>query len=206
MRLWNPIVPLLVSVALANCQAGIIEYEIQGRTSATVGSTFYQNVDFSINFAIDENSTDQFSEQNRGAYSGGVTTLSIPQAGIVAAVSSNITGLFLQDFGSTILNLVDPANFFGSAALGLNFGQSVFTTVDSLTPFNEPTPDPTSAQGGLAIQFSGNLPNVTLNSISSASVSNGTATVPEPSSAAFVMLFAFGMCTQRRRGRRRKAV
>ena len=164
----------------------------------------FQRIVDAIEFIIDDTTPDQFPESNRGAFAGGTTVVSIPEAGINSAVSTNIDGLFLQDFGSTILNLVSTNNFFGSVALGLIWNQSgVLGSVDSINPISDSAPDPNAAQGGLTLQFAGGQPNVTLNSVSSARLTTQIAAVPEPSGSMLMMVFAFAMSWQRKRPRKK---
>ncbi len=202
-KLW-PWILVLAGATTNISNAGVLKYEITGTTSATVGSTFFSNTDFAIEFIIDDTTPDQFPESNRGAFAGGTTVVSIPEAGINSAVSTNIDGLFLQDFGSTILNLVSTNNFFGSVALGLIWNQSgVLGSVDSINPISDSAPDPNAAQGGLTLQFAGGQPNVTLNSVSSARLTTQIAAVPEPGGSMLMMVFAFAMSWQRKRPRKK---
>ena len=197
---------MLAGTTASVSDAGVLTYEIKGTTSATVGSTFFSDTAFTIEFSIDEDSPDLFPEANRGAYAGGTAVLSIPEAGINSATSTNVDGLLLQDFGTTILNLVSANNFFGGVALGLLWNQSgVLGSVDEINPISGSAPNPDSAQGGFTWQFDGGEPNVTLNSVSSSSLTTRSAAVPEPGGAMMMMVFAFAMSLQRRRPRRQIA-
>ena len=198
-------VVLLSSLFASTAIAELVTYQFTGRTQATVGNSFgnrfFSDAFFEILLSIDDDTADQFPNQdNRGAFSGATTTLSIPAAEINNAVSTNVTGILQEDFGSTRFRLVDPNNFFGSAALGLGFNTSVIPDADSINPFNDPTPAPSNFEGGLQWQFLLG-PNVTFNSVHEVSVSNfSTAGVPEPTS--FTM-FAIGLLAVSFKRRRR---
>ena len=142
---------LLPSIA----DAEMVIFEFTGRTQATIGGTFFNDVAFEVTSTIDDSSVDQMPFQNgRGAFAGAVTTLSIPAAGINDAVSTNVTGVFQEDFGNSRFRLVDPSNFFGQAGLGVFFGQTgVILDPNSIAPFAEPIPTPTSIEGGLPFQL-----------------------------------------------------
>ena len=194
-------VVLLSSLFASTAIAELVTYQLTGRTQATVGNTFFDDAFFEILISIDDDTADQFPNQdNRGAFSGATTILSIPDAGVNNAVSTNVTGILQEDFGSTRFRLVDPNNFFGSAALGLGFNTSVIPDADSINPFNEPTPAPTNFEAGLQWQFLLG-PNVTFNTVREVSVSNfSVAGIPEPTS--FTM-FAIGMLAVSLKRRRR---
>ena len=201
LLLSSVVIFLTTSVFGSTAVAELVSFRLTGRTQATVGNTFFNDAEFEISVSIDDAAVDQFPNQgNRGAFSGATTTLSIPSAGINNAVSTNVTGILQEDFGQTRFNLVDPNNFFGQAAIGVGFNSSVIPDADSINPFNEPTPAPTNFQGGLQWQFLLG-PNVTFNSISEVTVTNGTISgVPEPTS--FTM-FAMGLLAVSLKRRRR---
>ena len=198
------VVILLTSNLVASTAvAEMVIYRLTGRTQATIGGTFVNDVAFEITSTIDDDSVDQFPFQNnRGAFAGAVTTLSIPSAGINDAVSTNVTGILQEDFGNTRFRLVDPSNFFGSAAIGVGFNTSVLPDADSISPFNEPTPAPTNFEGGLPWQLLLG-PNVTFNSVREVTVTSSFATptgVPEPTS---YMMFGMGLLAVSFKRRRR---
>ena len=193
------------SLFASNAVAEMVTFELTGRTQATVDNVFYDDIAFEVTSTIDDSSVDQMPFQNgRGAFAGAVTTLSIPSLGIVDAVSTNVTGILQEDFGNTRFRLVDPSNFFGSAALGVSFETpGVIPDVNSINPFAEPTPTPDNFEGGLQWQLLLG-PNVTFNSVREVTAMNGsgllTLGVPEPTS--FTM-FTMGMLVVSLKRRRR---
>ena len=189
--------------------AEMVTFQLTGRTQATIDGTFFNDVAFEVTSTIDSNSPDLFPEpfnSGRGGFAGAVTTLSIPTAGIFDAVSTNVTGIVQEDFGSSRFRLVDPSNFFGQAALGVGFNTSgVLPDPNSINPFIDPTPTPSNFEGGLPWQLLLG-PNVTFNSVREVTASSGfssvtgTAGIPEPTS--FTM-FGIGLLTISMKRRRR---
>ena len=188
--------------------AEMVTFQFNGRTQATVGGTFFDDVAFEVTSTIDSDSPDLFPESfnsSRGGFAGAVTTLSIPTAGIFDAVSTNVTGIVQEDFGSSRFRLVDPSNLFGQAALGVGFNNSgVFPDPNSINPFIDPTPTPTNFEGGLQWQLLLG-PNVTFNTVrevtasSSFSSVTGTAGIPEPTSFTMFALGLLAVSLKRRR-------
>lgn len=169
--------------------AAPVTYLFNGNTQATVGTMFFPSLDFTINFTIDSDAVDQFPmQQGRGAFSGGQALVSIPDIGLVDGISTNVTGLLLEDFGSLErLRLVDPSNFFGSAGIAAQWNSGgAIADPTVVSPLLEPVPPVDNDEGGLTWQFDNFAQNVTFNSVAALSVENGATAVPEPS--------AIGLC------------
>ena len=204
-----PVVFLLCLFSTATAE--LVNFEITGLTQVTVDSVFFDDVDFEILVSIDSEEEDRFPFDNgRGAFGNATTILSIPDAGIVDALATNITGITQEDFGGNQnFLLVDPNNFF-NPALRLTFnGSGAFDNANSINPLNDPLPGLNSSGfGGVNWQlFIGPgvvSPRITFNTINQASVSisnaSASANVPEPTS--FVMV-ATGLLTVSLRRRRR---
>ena len=186
------------------CLRADITYEFLGLGQATIDSDFHNNIRFEIKFSIDENEDDLNPEANRGAFANGTATLSIDSLGINDVLATNITGLLLEDFGSTRLHLIDSNSFFDGSGLTAEWGTSgIFSDVNSVNPYNEPVPTPDRFQSSLAWNLA-NGQEVALNTIFALRTRNGEPLVatPEPASA-FMFLAVVLPLTMRRRRRRR---
>lgn len=195
---------LFCSSLLNTASAELVSFAFKGRTQATIDGTFFPSLDFNVLVSIDDTSPDQFPFQNgRGGFLGATTTLTIPDAGIFDAQSTNVTGIVQESFGNNSrLRLVDGNNLFGSAALGVSWNSAVFPDPDSLNPLLEPLPAPTNAEGGLQWQLLLG-PNVTFNSVFEVAVANvastGSANVPEPTSFTLCGIGLLAIAFKRRR-------
>ncbi|MDB2687640.1 PEP-CTERM sorting domain-containing protein [Mariniblastus sp.] len=194
---------LFNSLLISAANAEMVTFSLTGRTQATIDNVFFNDVAFAVTSTIDDNSFDQMPFQDgRGAFAGAVTTLSIPSAGIVDALSTNVTGILQEDFGTSRFRLVDPSNFFGQAAVGVGFNvPGVIPDPNLISPFVDPTPTPTNFEGGLTWQLLLG-PNVTFNSVTQVTASSSFTTVGVPEPTSFTM-FSMGLLAVSLKRRRR---
>tara|TARA_A100001391_G_scaffold140066_2_gene98096 strand:- start:402 stop:833 length:432 start_codon:yes stop_codon:yes gene_type:complete len=141
MKLRIVAIAFLLSLAFLRvpASADLVTYNLSGTTQATFFPTssprFTDNVNYSINFSIDDSAIDYFGqpyETGIGGSIGGqarVTLTDFSPTNTVFldnALSTNVNGLFWQNYSSQVISLIDPTpsapgnapNFYVGVAIG----------------------------------------------------------------------------------------
>lgn len=205
MNIRTVFATILLSVlgGATSASAALVTYIFTGRTSASIGGSPYANVDYKIDFTIDDGATDEAPGlPNRGNFRGGearltVTPVNSPQDGFTNKLSTNITGIvFLGSAGisSQSIFLVNPNNF-GNTAVAATYGSGgLIDDVNKISPFIGILPREAGTESGGVVTWNfADAPNVKFNVVSSF-YANNAAAVPEPSVLAACVMGISAVC------------
>jgi len=174
---------LSVTALPASTVGDLVIYEIDGNarvTHSTLG--VFANESFNIVFEIDDNQIDLLpGDLERGGFDMGIVRISVPTLGLNDEISPNVTGLVLVDTTTERFRLVDPTDFFGGAAIGLEWSTSGAIDDPNVIATLNPVPPPNVAWGGLDWQL-GRGDTLTLSNISNVTIQSRSVVVPEGNS------------------------
>ncbi|TWT66020.1 PEP-CTERM sorting domain-containing protein [Allorhodopirellula solitaria] len=220
LRIVAAVVIASLTCGLSPASAALVTYIFTGNTSVTIGASYFDNVDYQVEFSIDSSAPDLLPATNVGGFSGGQTRLTLTDVSaspvstnVTNALSTNVTGIRLERYNPSdpqqqFISLADPLDFTIGANTGQWSSNGPLVTVNSISPF-DPSLLPSQASnrysgpnGPLLWDFVGGAPNVAFNDVRTFFASNGVAAVPEPSALVACGLGVAGAYVYGRRKRR----
>ena len=114
MRTLSAIFVLLLLLLLpARADADLMTFSLTGTANITFDGLTINGTTITLSVQIDDATADSLASPNRGLFSGGTGTISLPDFGVVDAALANIDSVLLIDNGTERIGLVDSARSEG---------------------------------------------------------------------------------------------